>query len=117
MTTLEPVKLVVNQTQMAEFACEAFGIPIPEITWIKASNGSVLSTTMNGIEITEMVVEGSSMRASMLTILGATKSDQSDYTCIGSNGVTNFIDSPENDTVSLLVQGEVTPCVLVACIP
>ena len=111
MTALEPIALDVSRGQMAEFACEAFGMPIPEITWMKVSDGSDLSTSMDGINITEMVAEQSSIRTSKLTFLSAEENDQSDYTCIGSNGVTNFINSPESDTVSLEVQGKITPCV------
>ena len=103
--TAEPVKLAVKPTQKAQFACEAFGIPLPEIKWIKVSNNAVLSTSMDGIEITEMIMDSFTL-VSTLHFLSTTISDQSEYTCVGSNNVTNIIGSPENDTVNLLVLGE-----------
>ena len=105
VTSLEPRELIVNHTQTAEFICEVFGIPVPTITWIKVSNGSVLSNGVDDIEITEVIVD-SFTRVSNLTFLSTVRTDQSEYTCVGTNGVTNVISSPENDTVSLLVQGE-----------
>ena len=109
VTTLEPLQLIVNQTQSASFVCQAYGIPVPNITWIKVSDDSVLSASVDIIEITEMIVMGSSMRVSNLTFLNTTRTDQSEYTCVGSNGITNIIGSPENDTINLLVQGEFYP--------
>ena len=103
--TAKPLELVVNHTQMAGFACEAFGIPVPSIIWIKVSDGSVLFTAMDDIEITEEIVD-SFTRVSNLSFLNTTRTDRSKYTCVGSNGITNIISSPENATVNLLVQGE-----------
>ena len=90
---------------MAGFACEAVGFPVPNITWIKVSDSSVLSTATNDIEITEEIVD-SFTRVSNLSFLNTTRTDQSKYTCVGSNGIANIISSPENATVNLLVQGE-----------
>ena len=106
MTALEPKEIIVNHTQMAGFTCEAFGIPVPNITWIKVSENSVLITSMGVVEITDSIMD-SFTRVSNLTFPQTTRTDQSEYTCVGSNGIMNVIDSPENDTVSLLVQGEV----------
>ena len=105
MSAIGPVEHIVNHTQTAEFVCQAFGIPVPTITWIKVSNGSVLSTGVDDIEITKVIVD-SFTRVSNLTFLSTVRTDQSEYTCVGSNGITNVISTPENDTVNLLVQGE-----------
>ena len=105
VSAVGPVELIVNHTQMAEFQCESFGIPVPNITWIKVSNDSVLSASTNDIEITEEIMNSFTC-VSNLTFLNTTRTDQSEYTCVGSNGIMNVIGSPENDTVSLLVQGE-----------
>ena len=105
MTALEPREVIVNHTQMATFTCEAFGIPVPVITWIKVSDNLVLSSSVGVIDITEVIVD-TSTRVSNLTFLNTTRTDQSEYTCVGSNDVTNVINSSESDTVNLLVQGE-----------
>ena len=105
MSAIGSLELIVNHTQTAEFACEAFGIPVPNITWIKVSDGSMLSTAMNDIDIAEVIMD-SFTRVSNLTFLNTTRTDQSEYTCVGSNDITNVISTPENDTVNLLVQGE-----------
>ena len=113
VTALEPLVLVVNHTQMAKFACQGFGNPYPQIQWVKVSNDSALSDGFlsneiedDDINITEMTVD-SFTRVSNLIFLSARRSDQSQYACVGSNGITNLIDSPENDIVTLIVQGKV----------
>ena len=90
---------------MAQFACEAFGIPLPAISWIKLSNRSTLAANKDDIEIAQMTID-SYTHVSNLTFLNTTRTDQSEYTCVGSNGITNVIGSPENDTINLLVQGQ-----------
>ena len=105
MSAVEPLELVVNHTQRAGFTCEAFGIPVPGIMWIKVSDGSMIFPSTDDIEITEVIVD-SLKRVSNITFLNTTRADQSEYTCVGSNGVKNMIGSPENVTVNLLVQGE-----------
>ena len=105
VSAIGPVELIVNHTQMAKFACETFGIPVPNITWVKVSDGSDLYTSTNHIQITEVIMN-SFTHVSNLTFLNTTRTDQSEYTCVGSNGIMNVIGSPESDTVRLLVQGE-----------
>ena len=106
MTILEPKEIIVNHTQMAVFTCKALGIPVPNITWIKVSESFVLTTSMGVVEISEVIMD-SFTRVSNLTFLNSTRTNQSKYTCVGSNGIMNVIGTPENDIVSLLVQGEV----------
>ena len=102
-------EVVVNQTQTATLSCQAFGIPTPSISWIDESTGSLV-TESDGITIitsSPWNVNVSTL-LSVLTFLNATRENQSTYTCVGSNGVSNVIDTPENDTVTLFVQGEFT---------
>ena len=101
----DPTKVVVNQTQTASFTCEAFGIPVPNITWIRNSDGSPLSNATGITTITTSALSPTYI-FSILTFLNATKTDESSYTCVGSNGVRNLIGTPENDTIELAVQGE-----------
>ena len=105
VTSIQPRELIVNHTQTASFICETFGTPLPNITWIKMSDGSVLFNSVDVIEITEVVINSFTL-VSNLTFLSTTRTDQSEYTCVGSSGITNVIGSAENDTVNLLVQGE-----------
>ena len=114
VTTLEPLELIVNHTQSATFVCEAYGIPTPAITWVKVVNETIVMEASGVIDITEGIVRVNT-RESVLTFLDTVKTDESIYRCEGENGITNVIRSPENDTISLLVQGEscVRVCVAV----
>ena len=105
MSAIGPVERIVNHTQMAGFVCEAFGIPVPNITWIKVSNDSVTVTSTNDTNIAEVIVDPFT-HISNLTFLSTVRTDQSEYICVGSNGIKNVIGSPENVTVNLQVQGE-----------
>ena len=58
-------------------------------------------------EITESIVATNTSQ-SVLRFVSGLNSDESMYTCVGSNGITNVINSPEEDNVTLLVQGEST---------
>jgi hypothetical protein len=103
VTTEEPIEVIVNQTQEAIFNCTAYGIPAPNITWIKVSDGLMLDDSIKDIQITTSLIS-STVRHSMLRFISTLKTDESFYTCVGSNGVTNVIGSPERSNVSLLVQ-------------
>ena len=48
---------------------------------------------------------GFSITTSNLTIVNVLKHDETNYTCVAVNNVTNLLDSPENATSSLTVQG------------
>ena len=105
MTTIDPVEIIINQTQEAIFTCHAYGIPVPSITWIKSRNGSIVTNISNTIEISESVISNTNTRESILIFVRGLKTDESVYTCKGSNGITNVIESPQEDNVTLLVQG------------
>ena len=104
---LEPVLLVVNHTEIVNFTCQAYGIPRPNLTWVNVSDETVVMDVIDDIEITEQIVDMFTLR-SVLTFLNTTKTDESVYRCEGFNGVTNVINTPENDTITLLVDGMVT---------
>ena len=103
VTTVEPTEIIINQTQQAIFNCTAYGIPTPNITWVNVSDGSILSSS-GDIEIVNTLIQPN-IRRSVLTFLNGLKTDESIYTCIGSNNIVNVIGSPEQDNISLLVQG------------
>ena len=105
VTTLEPREVIINQTQEANFTCTAYGIPTPSIQWINVSSGSVVTPVPDLIDIVDTTLTSSTLE-SVLVFHSGYKTDESVYTCIGSNNITNIINSPEEDNVTLLVQGK-----------
>ena len=110
VVTLEPVLVVVNHTQMVNFTCRVFGIPLPSVRWVNVSDETVVMDVVDDIRITERdVAPPDPFRLeSVLQFLNTTKTDESVYRCEATNGVTNVINTPENDTITLLVDGTVT---------
>ena len=104
MTAVEPSSALVNYSQMANFTCQAFGIPVPNLRWLKEANGNVTVNDTDSIKIIEQMVTPFILE-SVLVFLNTTKTDQSLYRCEGSNGITNVIEFPEEDFVMLLVNG------------
>ena len=103
---MEPLEIIINQTQEAVFSCEAYGIPVPSISWIKVSDDAIVDNITGLTEITESVVRTNTLQ-SVLRFVSGMNSNESIYTCKGMNGITNVINSPEEDNVTLLVQGEI----------
>lgn len=106
--TLTPSLTVINQTNTTLFTCELFGIPTPTVTWSKTQNRNRvilmepgtdpnITTTVNGYNVTSVLLFNSSLHT-----------DEGNYTCKGVNDVVNIIDSPELDTTTLFVQGELS---------
>ena len=101
---MTPSSVIVNQTGTVTLTCRVFGIPTPTVTWTKSSTNIPLttsgtltiSTTTNGNNIT-----------STLTITQITRSDMDTYNCSGSNGRINIINSPEEDSSLVQVQGNI----------
>ena len=97
-----PSTVTAVQNNPLTLICQAFGIPAPTIEWTRSSsNGSLttggtvaITTTTNGNNVT-----------SNLTISSVVKSDTATYTCAGSNGQTNLINSPENASSQVEIQG------------
>ena len=103
---MEPLEIIINQTQEAVFSCEAYGIPVPSISWIKVSDDAIVDNNTGLTEITESVVTTNTLQ-SVLRFVSGMNSNESIYTCKGMNGINNVINSPEEDNVTLLVQGEI----------
>ena len=106
VVALEPVLVAVNYSQMANFTCQAYGIPVPSLQWVKEIDGGVTVNVTDTIKIFERIVAPSTME-SVLIFENTTKIDESLYWCKGSNGVTNIINSSEVDFVTLFVDGMV----------
>ena len=104
VTTLEPREIIINQTQPANFTCQAYGIPTPSISWINVSSGLIVTPVTGLIDIMETLLPPATLQ-SVLVFRNGLKTDESVYTCIGINNITNIIQSPEQDNITLLVQG------------
>ena len=135
----------MNHSQNATFVCYAYGIPIPNITWVKVAEKLTVLNSSNVVKITEQIVSTSQQesvpfpnvtwvkrvdesmvlnsgsgdsieitepiidnpwRESVLTFLSTVATDESVYQCQGTNGVTNVIGFPMNDTVRLIILGK-----------
>ncbi|XP_019853400.1 PREDICTED: hemicentin-1-like [Amphimedon queenslandica] len=103
VTTLEPREIIINQTEPANFTCQAYGIPTPSINWINVSSGSIVQPVSGLIDIMETLLPPTTLQ-SVLVFSNGLKTDESIYTCIGINNIINIIQSPEQDNITLLVQ-------------
>ena len=103
--TVTPAKLTVNVTFPATVTCTVFAIPLPSITWIRDRDGSeVVSEGGMGRVVINQTDSGDT-RTSVLHFNDTLKLDESNYTCVAVNNITNVINTPENDTVNLIIQG------------
>ena len=84
--------------------CQGYGIPLPNITWSKATDGNVIENITGYTQIHEFLIPPTTLE-SVLTFVKGMNSDESIYKCQASNDVPNIIGSPEVDEVTLLVQG------------
>ena len=103
--TVTPLLTIINETNMTTFTCTIFGIPVPNITWIRHRDGFEseivdglddpnITTTVTGYTVT-----------SILDFIKPLRDQEGIYECIGENGVTNVINVPETVNVTLFVQG------------
>ena len=102
---MTPSKLTVNVTFQATVTCTVFGIPLPSITWIRDSDGRqvVSEGGMDSVVINQ--TDSGDTRTSVLHFNDTVKADESNYTCVAVNNITNVINTSENDTVNLIIQG------------
>ena len=104
-TTVSPTLIIINSSSSdpIQFTCESFGIPPPSISWIRVRTNTTL-TTFRDVEISpdEKTVNNT---VSRLTIHNPTDPDESNYTCVAVNDITNVLGTPETATAELYVQG------------
>ena len=96
---------------MVSFICTVFAIPTPIIHWINDKSSYLpLSVDSNlNVTITNSTKDHPSrfpFYISNLTISSVTKQHEGNYTCLAINNVTNLINTHENQTASLTVQGK-----------
>ena len=70
------------------------------------SSGLIVQPVTGLIDIMETLLPPATLE-SVLVFNNGLKTDESVYTCIGINNITNIIQSPEQDNITLLVQGNV----------
>ena len=70
------------------------------------SSGLIVTPVTGLIDIMETLIPPATLQ-SVLVFRNGLKTDESVYTCIGINNITNIIQSPEQDNITLLVQGNV----------
>ena len=104
VSAVEPTLVLVNYSQMANFTCQAFGIPVPLLTWVDQFNRTLPVNGTDNVNITERIIEPFTLE-SVLIFSNTTKNDESYYRCEGSNEVVNIIDSLDSAVVQLLVDG------------
>ena len=109
--SISPEVLVRSFNEQGTFTCSGFGIPPPTLTWSRDSGD--LSDT-NIFEITTGNASSSSgytVAISNLTLLDTSDSIEGTYTCIGENGITNFIGAVSEVNGSFFIEGVCLWCV------
>ena len=106
LVSATPEVTVVNATNTTAFTCLAFGIPTPQVDWIKLDNtgGETVLSDVDEITNITQIVDGYNV-TTILHFPNSQRTDQSMYVCRGINNVTNVINSPEEDNVTFFVQG------------
>ena len=121
---VSPTTFVVNQTQRATFTCRVFGIPIPELTWYNTSDLTIDYLPPEMAEVTQQVfVNGSGLDiiVSVLRFNRSLRTDQTTYTCVAVNNISNLLGTPEMGSANFYVQGfsllKLTSQFFLLCIP
>ena len=74
-----PADVTVNETDTLELTCEAFGIPLPTITWLTPIGvETIIAIKMNETAYTT---------TSTLTVENIDTNGEGVYTCMASNGI------------------------------
>ena len=102
--------VVINSSDALILFCSVTGTPLPEISWIRATNGSLVN--LSALSDDRISINSSNCLniencyESMLTILNASNTDAGEYTCQGSNFVPDVTGMFSNfSTASVFVQG------------
>ena len=102
LVSVTPVSVIANQSDTVNITCEVFGVPIPSVQWTRGTPPSTINITET-VTITETTV--GSNTTSVLTIQQVQRTEMDIYTCTGSNGINNLINSPQEASSQLFVQG------------
>ena len=102
LVSITPSSVIANQSDTVIITCDVFGIPVPSVQWTRGTPASTVNITET-TTITETRV-GNNI-TSVLTIQQVQRSEMDTYTCAGSNGISNLINSPQQASSQLFVQG------------
>ena len=121
--SLSPQSVTINQTGFTSFLCRAFGIPIPTLEWFYNGTAQpiVNSTHYSIFNMVEVNGSNLSIATSMLQVTDAVRSShEGSYVCHATNNVNNLINTPENQSAFLTIQGkfnsEIKIIIYVCCI-
>ncbi len=96
--TINPVQVLTTETYNASITCTAFGIPVPDISWLNESIAEI--TPLPGFLTIEhesrVNASGLLVASSTITIHSVRRSDAMKYTCKANNSVPNYIGVPGN---------------------
>ena len=105
--TLTPSQVTVSVTESLQLVCTSYGIPSVVLTWYFGTSKQPLESREGVINITQKTSEYSEsllITTSILTIENITNAYwQGVFICEGFNGVTNLIETPENDTSEVII--------------
>ena len=100
--TLTPSQVSVSVNDSLQLVCTSYGIPSVVLTWYFGTSNEPLESRVGVIDISQKTIECNDsliMTRSILTIENITNAYwQGVFICEGFNGVTNLIETPENDT-------------------
>ena len=107
--SLSPQAVTINQTGFTSFLCRAFGIPIPGLEWFYNGTAQPIGNSTHYSIFNMVEVNGSnlSIATSVFQITDAVRSShEGSYVCHATNNVNNLINTPENQSTFLTVQGK-----------
>ena len=84
----------INETETLELTCAAFGVPIPNITWISPAD----------VQFSTVMTDNTTAytNTSVLTVLNTSSSSEGVYTCMASN----TIGEDQQANAAVIVQSE-----------
>ena len=96
--------LIKNKSDTLTLHCQFSGTPAPSITWYRnISTFDAMLRTGGKISIRE--VKSFRKTNSSLEVRNLVKEDEGTYTCIGSNGIGNFIDAVNTSKAFITIYG------------
>lgn len=82
--------------------CEAYGVPVPVVTWLKDTTTLEIGSENSRLEISELDAASESKVTSSLMVYDVLPSDEGEYKCRLDNH--NIDDRPVVDSIQIRVQ-------------
>lgn len=99
----------VNETEEVVFACEAFGLPAPALSWTGPTDISSRSINDPLLTITSsetMLLEGGILTRSELQFSFIEDTDAGQYTCTATNMPNSTLNTSDSASFTVVVQSE-----------